>query len=110
MKTVCARRRCCLASRPRLKTKRVGLMCSAAPFESSPAGMACRRPGTDQAGTAGRGRTPRRPRRAASRARWRNRGNWPRGSAYAIVLLAVCIGFVMLMMRVFRVSIGAIGR
>ena len=37
-------------------------------------------------------------------------GNWPRGSAYAIVLLAVCIGFVMLMMRVFRVSIGAIGR
>lgn len=37
-------------------------------------------------------------------------GNWPRGSAYAIVLLAVCIGFVMLMMRIFRVSIGAIGR
>ena len=77
MKTVCARRRCCLASRPRLKTKRVGLMCSAAPFESSPAGMACRRPGTDQAGTAGRGRTPRRPRRAASWARSRNRPPTP---------------------------------
>lgn len=37
-------------------------------------------------------------------------GNWPRGSAYAIVLLIVCIGFVMLMMRIFKVSIGAIGR
>lgn len=42
---------------------------------------------------------------------WFNEGgNWPRGSAYAIVLLIVCIGFVMLMMRIFRVSIGAIGR
>ena len=42
---------------------------------------------------------------------WFNQGgNWPRGSAYAIVLLIVCIGFVMLMMRIFRVSIGAIGR
>ncbi|QDL93817.1 ABC transporter permease (plasmid) [Paroceanicella profunda] len=37
-------------------------------------------------------------------------GNWPRGSAYAIILLVVCVGFVMFMMRVFRVSIGAIGR
>ncbi|MFT4795681.1 MAG: spermidine/putrescine transport system permease protein [Paracoccaceae bacterium] len=37
-------------------------------------------------------------------------GNWPRGSAYAIILLVVCISFVMLMMRLFKVSIGAIGR
>jgi spermidine/putrescine transport system permease protein len=37
-------------------------------------------------------------------------GNWPRGSAYAAILLATCLGFVLLMMRVFRVNIGAIGR
>ncbi len=37
-------------------------------------------------------------------------GNWQRGSAYALILLGVCIGFVMLLMRVFRVSIGEIGR
>lgn len=37
-------------------------------------------------------------------------GNWPRGSAYAIILLVVCISFVLLMMRVFKVSIGEIGR
>jgi spermidine/putrescine transport system permease protein len=37
-------------------------------------------------------------------------GNWPRGSAYAIILLITCIVFVMLMMRLFKVSLGAIGR
>jgi len=37
-------------------------------------------------------------------------GNWPRGSAYAIILLIACIAFVMLMMRVFKVGLGEIGR
>lgn len=37
-------------------------------------------------------------------------GDWQRGSAYATILLVVCLVFVFLMMRVFRVSIGAIGR
>lgn len=37
-------------------------------------------------------------------------GNWPRGSAYAVILMTVCLGFVVLLMRIFRVSIGAIGR
>jgi spermidine/putrescine transport system permease protein len=37
-------------------------------------------------------------------------GNWPRGSAYAIVLLISCVLFVMLMMRLFKVSLGEIGR
>ncbi|MCQ8784167.1 ABC transporter permease [Mangrovibrevibacter kandeliae] len=37
-------------------------------------------------------------------------GNWPRGAAYATVLLVTCLGFVLLMMKVFRVPIGAIGR
>lgn len=36
--------------------------------------------------------------------------NWQRGSAYAVILLLVCIGFVMMLMRVFKVSIGEIGR
>ncbi len=37
-------------------------------------------------------------------------GNWPRGSAYAIILLASCIIFVLLMMRLFKVKLGEIGR
>ena len=37
-------------------------------------------------------------------------GNWPRGSAYAIILLATCIVFVLLMMRLFKVRLGEIGR
>lgn len=37
-------------------------------------------------------------------------GDWSRGSAYATILLVVCLAFVFLMMRIFRVSIGAIGR
>jgi spermidine/putrescine transport system permease protein len=32
--------------------------------------------------------------------------NWPRGSAYAFILLAACIAFVMLMLRFFRVKLG----
>lgn len=32
--------------------------------------------------------------------------NWPRGAAYAFILLAACIGFVMLMLRLFKVSLG----
>lgn len=37
-------------------------------------------------------------------------GNWPRGSAYAIILLGACIVFVLLMMRLFKVRLGEIGR
>ena len=37
-------------------------------------------------------------------------GNWPRGSAYAIILLATCIVFVLLMMKLFKVRLGEIGR
>lgn len=37
-------------------------------------------------------------------------GNWPRGSAYAIVLLVACIAFVLLMMKLFRVRLGEIGK
>jgi len=32
--------------------------------------------------------------------------NWPRGAAYAFVLLAACIAFVMLTLRLFKVSLG----
>ena len=32
--------------------------------------------------------------------------NWPRGAAYAFILLTACIGFVLLMLRVFKVSLG----
>ncbi len=37
-------------------------------------------------------------------------GNWARGSAYAIILLATCIVFVLCMMRVFKVKLGEIAR
>jgi len=37
-------------------------------------------------------------------------GNWPRGSAYAIILLLSCIVFVMVMMRAFKVKLGEIGK
>ena len=37
-------------------------------------------------------------------------GNWPQGAAYAFVLLAACIIFVLAMMRVFRVSLGEIAK
>jgi spermidine/putrescine transport system permease protein len=32
--------------------------------------------------------------------------NWPRGAAYAFILLAACIAFVMLILKLFRVSLG----
>jgi spermidine/putrescine transport system permease protein len=32
--------------------------------------------------------------------------NWPRGAAYAFILLAACIAFVMLMLKLFKVSLG----
>jgi len=37
-------------------------------------------------------------------------GNWPRGSAYAFVLLLVCIVFVMVVMRIFKVRFGEIAK
>jgi spermidine/putrescine transport system permease protein len=37
-------------------------------------------------------------------------GNWPRGSAYAFVLLVICIVFVMAVMRVFKVRFGEIAK
>jgi len=32
--------------------------------------------------------------------------NWPRGAAYAFILLAACIAFVLAMLRLFKVSLG----
>ena len=32
--------------------------------------------------------------------------NWPRGAAYAFILLAACIAFVMLTLRLFKVTLG----
>ena len=37
-------------------------------------------------------------------------GNWARGSAYGIILLATCIGFVLIMMRLFKVRLGEIAK
>lgn len=37
-------------------------------------------------------------------------GNWPRGSAYGIILLVSCIVFVLVMMKVFKVKLGEIAR
>jgi spermidine/putrescine transport system permease protein len=37
-------------------------------------------------------------------------GNWPRGAAYAVVLLITCIIFVLAMMRIFKVKMGEIGK
>jgi spermidine/putrescine transport system permease protein len=37
-------------------------------------------------------------------------GNWPRGAAFAIVLLVACIVIVLSMMRLFKVKIGDIGK
>jgi spermidine/putrescine transport system permease protein len=36
--------------------------------------------------------------------------NWPRGAAYAAILLVVCIALVLLVMRMFNVRLGEIGR
>jgi spermidine/putrescine transport system permease protein len=37
-------------------------------------------------------------------------GNWARGSAYGIILLVACIGFVLIMMRIFKVKLGEIAK
>ena len=37
-------------------------------------------------------------------------GNWARGSAYAIILLATCIIFVLFVMKIFKVKLGEIAR
>ncbi len=36
--------------------------------------------------------------------------NWPQGAAYALILLAACMVFVLLVMRVFKVSLSEIAR
>jgi spermidine/putrescine transport system permease protein len=36
--------------------------------------------------------------------------NWPQGAAYALILLAACMVFVLLIMRLFRVSLSEIAR
>ena len=36
--------------------------------------------------------------------------NWPQGAAYALLLLAACMAFVLLVMRLFRVSLSEIAR
>ncbi len=42
---------------------------------------------------------------------WFNQGgNWPRGAAFAIVLLVSCIVIVLTMMKLFKVRIGDIGK
>jgi spermidine/putrescine transport system permease protein len=42
---------------------------------------------------------------------WFNEGgNWPQGSAYAIVLLMTCIIIVLAIMRLFKVNMGDIGK
>ncbi|WP_428240742.1 ABC transporter permease [Gynuella sp.] len=37
-------------------------------------------------------------------------GNWNQGAAYAFLLLLICIGFIALIMRIFRVGLGDIAR
>ena len=37
-------------------------------------------------------------------------GDWNRGSAYAFVLLILCVLFIVLMMRLFRVGLNEIAR
>ena len=36
--------------------------------------------------------------------------NWPQGAAYALILLAACMAFVLIVMRVFKVSLSEIAR
>jgi len=36
--------------------------------------------------------------------------NWPQGAAYALILLAACMAFVLLVMRLFKVSLSEIAR
>ncbi|AJQ92556.1 ABC transporter permease [Gynuella sunshinyii] len=37
-------------------------------------------------------------------------GNWNQGAAYAFLLLLICIGFIALVMRIFKVGLGDIAR
>ena len=37
-------------------------------------------------------------------------GNWPRGSAYGIILLASCIVFVLIVMKLFKIRLGEVAR
>lgn len=37
-------------------------------------------------------------------------GNWNQGAAYAFILLVLCVGFIVLMMRLFRVGLGDIAK
>ena len=37
-------------------------------------------------------------------------GNWARGSAYGIILLATCLIFVLLVMKIFKIKLGEIAR
>ena len=37
-------------------------------------------------------------------------GNWPQGAAYAFILLVSCIVFVLLVLRLFRVSLGEVAK
>ena len=32
-------------------------------------------------------------------------GNWNQGAAYAFILLVLCMGFILLMMRIFKVGL-----
>ena len=36
--------------------------------------------------------------------------NWQQGAAYALILLSACMAFVLLVMRLFRVSLSEIAR
>ncbi|HET6469318.1 MAG TPA: ABC transporter permease [Geminicoccaceae bacterium] len=36
--------------------------------------------------------------------------NWPQGSAYAFILLVLCLGFILLMMRLFKVGLADIAK
>jgi spermidine/putrescine transport system permease protein len=37
-------------------------------------------------------------------------GNWNQGAAYAFILLVLCVGFIMLVMRLFRVGLADVAR
>jgi spermidine/putrescine transport system permease protein len=37
-------------------------------------------------------------------------GNWNQGAAYAFILLVLCVGFILLMMRVFRVGLADVAK
>lgn len=37
-------------------------------------------------------------------------GDWPQGSAYAFILLLLCLGFILLMLKLFKVRLGDIAK